>query len=83
MPFCSDDSGLFFFFNEDNVEMLVKVLDGCGITGRFWVFAAATTNVEYTLRVTDTDTGTTKSYFNRLGTASPAITDTAALDVCP
>ncbi len=81
--FGSNDSGLFYFFNADNWEMLVKVLDGCTYNGRFWVFAAATTNVEYTLRVTDTQTGATKSYFNPLGRASPAITDTAAFDACP
>ena len=80
--FAERDSGLAFFFSENNLEMLVKVLDGCGITDHFWVFAAATTDVEYTLRVTDTATGVSKSYFNPLGTASPAITDTSALPVC-
>lgn len=78
----ADDSGLFFFFDEDNWEMLVKVLNGCGVTQHFWVFAAATTNVETTLRVTDTLTGETTSYFNPLGSAAAAITDTEALAVC-
>ena len=32
--------------------------------------AAATTNVEYTLRVIDTVSGLTKEYFNELGTAA-------------
>lgn len=82
-PLGSDDSGLFWFFSPNNWEMLVKVLDGCGITGHFWVFAAATTNVEYTLRVTDTETGTVKEYFNPLGQASPTITDTSAFATCP
>ena len=40
----SDDSGLLFFFDPDNWEMLVKVLDGCDFNGNYWVFAAATTN---------------------------------------
>ena len=78
----SDDSGLFFFFTEDNWEVLVKVLNGCALTDHFWVFAAATTNVEYSLRVTDTVTGFTKSYFNALGSAAVAITDTEALAAC-
>ncbi|MCP3994390.1 MAG: hypothetical protein GY722_04890 [bacterium] len=83
VPFGSDDSGLFYYRNPGNWEMLVKVLDGCGINNHFWVFAAATTNVEYTLRVRDTETGAVKEYFNPLGTAAAAITDTSAFDSCP
>lgn len=78
----SDDSGLFWFFNSNNWEMMVKVLDGCNLTNHFWVFAAATTNVEYTLTVTDTVTGAFKEYFNPLGNSSAAITDTEALATC-
>ncbi len=79
----SEDSGLFWFFAPDNWEMLVKVLDGCGVNDHFWVFAAATTNVEYTLQVTDTATGEVREYTNRLGISSPAITDTGAFATCP
>lgn len=79
----SDDSGLFWFFDADNWEMLVKVINGCGLNQHFWVFAAATTNVEYTLTVTDTETGEIAQYHNPLGTSSAAITDTEALAVCP
>ena len=64
------DTGNFFFFSSDNMEFLIKVLDGVNGTnafGKFWVFAAATTNVEYTLRVTDTATGATRSYEDPLG----------------
>ena len=32
------DSGLFYFFDQNNIEMLLKVLDGCGLNERFWVF---------------------------------------------
>jgi len=76
------DSGLFYFFAPDNWELLMKVLDGCKLNGRYWVFGAATTNVEYTLRVTDTATGTVKTYRNPLGVASPSITDTQAFATC-
>ena len=82
-PASSDSSGVMWFFNEENWELLVKVLDGCDLNQRFWVFAAATTNVEYTLRVRDSETGETVEYFNPLGVASPSITDTDALAVCP
>ncbi len=49
--------------------------------GRFWLLAAATTDVEYTLRVTDTDTDVFRQYFNPLGTAAPVLVDT--LQTCP
>ena len=80
VPFATPDSGLYSFFSSTNWEMMVKVLDGCGINGSYWVFAAATTNVETTLRVTDRETGNVAVYFNPLGTAAPALTDTAAFD---
>jgi len=78
VSFRSADSGLFWFFNPSNWEMMVKVLDGCRQNGHFWVFAAATTNVEYTLKVLDTETDREQQYFNPLGVASPATTDTMA-----
>lgn len=79
----SDDSGLFWFFTADNWELLVKVLDGCEVNGRHWVFAAGTTTVEHTLKVTDTTTGEVAVWSNPPGRASPAITDTRALGGCP
>jgi len=83
VPGGSEDSELFWFFSPDNWEMMVKTLDGCSFNNHFWVFAAATTNVEYTLQVTDTETGEVQQYHNPLGQASPAITDTAAFATCP
>lgn len=77
------DSGLFWFFASSNWEMLVKVLNGCPVNGKYWVFAAATTNVGYTLTVTDLKTGATKQYTNPLGTSAAATTDTNAFPSCP
>lgn len=82
VPASSADSGLFWFFAPDNWEMLVKVLDGCGLNGHHWVFAAATTTVEYTLTVTDTRTGEVATWTNPLGRSAPAITATDALNGC-
>jgi hypothetical protein len=79
----ADGSGLFWFFSPDNWELLVKVLDGCALNGRYWVFAAGTTNVGYTLTVTDTRTGRTARYENPLGQRSPAVTDVDAFATCP
>ncbi len=77
------DSGLFYFFGENNIEMLAKTLDGCSITNHFWVFFAATTDVEFTLTVTDTQAGVTKQYKNPLGNPANAVTDTQAFATCP
>jgi PKD repeat protein len=60
----SDETGYFWFFNEENVELIVKVLDGRQINGKFWVFYGALSNVEYTITVTDTATNSVKTYFN-------------------
>jgi hypothetical protein len=62
--------------------MLVKVLDGCSINGKRWVFVAATTDVGYTLTVTDTQTGSIWTSQNPLGHAASPVQDTAAL-ACP
>jgi len=70
------DSGLFWFFGPDNIEVLLKVLNACTLNNKYWVFAAATTDVEYTITVTDTLTGKAKTYFHAGGTPAPAITDT-------
>lgn len=79
----SDDSGLFYFLDRDNWEVLIKVLDGCERNGHFWVFFAAVTNVEYTLTVVDAHTGEPRTWTNPAGTPSPAVTDTRAFAACP
>ena len=83
VPTVSDQSGLFWFFNPENWELMLKVLNGCGINDHYWVFSAATTNVEYTLTVTDTFSGEVRTYSNLLGVNAPAVTDTSAFATCP
>ncbi|HEV2844254.1 MAG TPA: hypothetical protein VG477_05365, partial [Thermoanaerobaculia bacterium] len=58
------DTGAFWFFGSENLELMVKVLDGRGVNGSFWVYLAALSDVEYTLVITDTVTGAEKSYRN-------------------
>ncbi len=79
------DSGTFWFFGPDNVEAIVKVLDACGLPAfrSFWVFAAGLTDVEVTLKVTDTVSGEVREYVNPLGTPFRAIQDTDAFATCP
>ena len=82
VPEGSSDSGMFWFFQENNWEFLVKVLNACSINDRYWVFGAATTDVGYTLTVHDNLTGDDVVYTNPVGVASGTINDTAALDAC-
>lgn len=42
-------------------------MDGRAFNNRFWVFAGALTDLEYTITVTDTTTGATRSYANPAG----------------
>lgn len=71
----SDKTGLFWFFEADNYEMLVKVLDACRDFGHYWVFYSATTNVEFDLTVTDNATGQTHTYHNPLGHPADPVQD--------
>ncbi|MBV8201381.1 MAG: trypsin-like peptidase domain-containing protein, partial [Acidobacteria bacterium] len=73
------EGGMFWFFQATNPELLVKVIDGCSLTSHFWVFYAATTNVGFTLTVTDTALVNQQIYANQdLGAAVP-VQDTSAL----
>ena len=47
----ADQSGLLYFFERDNVEILVKVLDGCAVNGHRWVFVAPVTDLAFRLRI--------------------------------
>lgn len=71
------DTGYFWFFSGNNVELVVKVLDGQAINGKWWVFYGALSNVEYTITVTDTQTGAVKQYTNPQGVLA-SVADTGA-----
>lgn len=63
----TSDTGYFWFFDDSNVELVVKVLDGTAINGHYWVFYGSLSNVQFEIRVTDTQTGQTKTYVNPAG----------------
>jgi len=79
----SPSSGVLWFFTPDNWEMLVKVLNGCGVNGHYWVLASAATDVGFELTVSDTATGQLTTYEHELGAPAPAVTDIAAFAACP
>ncbi len=77
------ETGYFWFFGTDNVEVVAKVLDACEFNNRYWVFAAGLTDVQVVLRVTDTQSGTVRTYVNPQGTAFKPLQDTNAFATCP
>ena len=78
----TDGWGYFWYTDPRYIDAAVKVLNGCGINARFWVFATLLSDDQQTLNVTDTSYSVLKCYFNPLGIALPAITDTDAFATC-
>lgn len=72
-------SGAFWFFAADNIELLVKALDGGAVNGHYWLFYGALSNVEYWVRVTQTATGEARVYHNPQGEIC-GVGDVTALD---
>ena len=79
----TDDTGYFWFFNDTNVEIVLKVLDACALQfHNFWVFAAGLTNVEVEIVVLDTEADVEKVYFNPLDRPFEPVQDTNAFATC-
>ena len=60
----SANTGMFWFFDAPNLELMVKVLDGTGVNGHFWLLYGALSDVEYTITVADSASGAVKTYHN-------------------
>jgi hypothetical protein len=79
----TNDTGYLWFFNPDNVEVVVKILNACSSFGKFWVFAGGLTNVEVDIFVTDTKSGVIKVYHNQIGEPFAPLQDTSGFSTCP
>jgi hypothetical protein len=73
----TSETGTFWFFGPSNRELMVKVLDGCGVNDNFWVYAAGLTDVEVELTVTDTTSDLTRVYRRPAGQAFAPLGDTS------
>lgn len=62
-----EDTGAFWFFAEENLELMVKVLDARVINDHYWVYYGALSNVGFELHVRDTESGEVRVYVNTLG----------------
>ena len=73
----SSQSALLYFFERNNAEVLIKVLDGCGVNGHRWVFVAPVTTLAFNLRV-ESPHGQDWTHTNRLGRTADARSDVSA-----
>jgi hypothetical protein len=70
------ESGYFWFFSADNVEVVAKVIDGWLVNGHYWLFYGSLTDMAFTLTVTDAVTGARRQFQNPPRTmASRGVTD--------
>ena len=79
----STASGLLYFFDRDNVEVLVKVLDGCAINGHRWVFIAPVTTLAFDLEVVERSTGNVFTHRNPRSVVATTVSDTTAFACDP
>ncbi len=77
-PEASGQSGVMWFFEPSNWELLVKVIDGCALNGHYWLFAAGTTDVGFSLEAVDVSTGQERALEHAAGSAMIPVQDTAA-----
>jgi hypothetical protein len=71
------DTGYFWFFSPNNVEVVNKVLDGRAFNNSYWVFYGALSDVWYSLSVRDLWSGRLRRYENPQGTLA-SVGDTSA-----
>jgi len=78
----NDESVFWWFFSPTNFELGVKVLNACGLNGKYWVFLSGLTDQGWTVHVRDSVTGATKTYSNAVGHLSSTFSDVSAFS-CP
>ena len=71
----TDQTKYWFFDSPDNVEVVMKILDGGKINGNYWVFLTGLTDQAVDITVTDTTTGQQKTYSNPLKQAFQPVAD--------
>jgi hypothetical protein len=72
----TSDTGTFWFFDANNVEVVAKMVSFCGSgSNNVGIYAGGLTDLEVTLTITDTRTGLVKTYQSALGTPFRLIRD--------
>ncbi len=78
----SRQSGLLYFFDRDNAEVLVKVLNGCGMNGYRWVYVAPVTDLAFKLAIRAGRGNKVWTYENPKGSLALVRSDLSAF-YCP
>ncbi len=79
----TDQSASFYSFTEGNVELFVKMVDGCGLNNSFWLFVAGATDAEAEILVRDTQTGEVIRVYDPREQVFETVADTSAFSTCP
>jgi len=79
----TDDTGYFWFFSPDNVEVTIKIIDGCGANGHWWIYASGLTDVAVALAVTDLESDEVYEIDNALAHPFDLVRDDHAFAMCP
>lgn len=72
------NAGLFSLAAGDDLPLLLNVVDGCAVNDHYWLNLATVADVEFTVKVRDTQTGRTWVYFNPAGTMPAPVRDVDA-----
>ncbi len=74
----ANSGGFVFGYDLETVQVLCSVIDGRQQNGFWWVTIAAATDVAWSIRIEDGETGSVQTYDFEGGEPSPAIMDTEA-----
>jgi hypothetical protein len=75
----SSQSGILWFFDRENAEVLVKVLDGCSYNDHRWAYVAPVTTLEFNLWITGPN-GKRWTHSNRQGATASTRSDDRAFN---
>jgi hypothetical protein len=76
------NSGAFWALRPEDWEVTLRLVDGCDRNGFFWVLASGYSRLGTELEITDTWTGTKKTYRKEVGRLFKPIQDRQAFDTC-
>ena len=83
----TNQSVSYYSFNEGNVELFVKMVDGCNFTGNpaqgaFWLFVAGATTAEAQILVRDSEKGEVIRVYNPRDQIFATVANTSAFRTC-
>ncbi len=74
----SANNAAFYFQDNTNLELFVKMLNACGANGTYWVFASGLTNQGIEVTIEDSLSDRTLTISNPLGRLFPSFVSTTA-----